>query len=73
MQLTTMTSTLLFLASLTLTLALDVELRSVECDTDLPVTADIFLDCDGSSRCTFGEPAMVNGTSKSTIVCRDHC
>jgi hypothetical protein len=53
--------------------ALDVELKSVSCDADLPVTAEIYLDCDGSSRCTFGEPAMVNGTRKSTNVCRDHC
>jgi hypothetical protein len=68
------TSNLLFiLASLTLANALDVELRTVSCDPDLPVTAEIYLDCDGSSRCTFGEPAMVNGTSKSTDVSRDHC
>jgi hypothetical protein len=67
------TSTFLFvLASLALANALDVELKSVSCDPDLPVTADINLDCDGSSRCTFGEPAMVNGTSKFTNVCRYH-
>lgn len=58
-------SKLLFLlASVALVNALDVELRSVNCDPDLPVTADIYLDCNGTSRCTFGEPAMVNGTSK---------
>jgi hypothetical protein len=53
------------LASLALANALDVELTAVSCDPNLPVTADIMLDCDGSSRCTFGEPALVNGTSKS--------
>jgi hypothetical protein len=63
------TSKLLFiLASLALANALDVELRTVNCNPDLPVTAEIVLDCDGSARCTFGEPAMVNGTSKSTNV-----
>jgi hypothetical protein len=69
------TSSLLFvLASLmALSNALDVELKSVTCDPDLPVTADIYLDCNGTSRCTFGEPAMVNGTRKLTNVCRDHC
>jgi hypothetical protein len=67
-------SNLLFVLASLLALAnsLDVELKSVSCDPDLPVTAEIYLDCDGSSRCTFGEPAMVNGTRKSTNVCRDH-
>jgi hypothetical protein len=69
------TSNLLFVLASLLTLAnaLDVELKSVSCDQDLPVTADIYLDCNGSSRCTFGERAMVNGTRKLTNVCRDHC
>jgi hypothetical protein len=63
---------LFVLASLTFANALDVELRSVSCDPDLPVTAEIYLNCNGTSRCTFGEPATVNGTCKSTNVCRDH-
>jgi hypothetical protein len=56
---------LFVLASFALVNSLDVELSSVECDPDLPVTADIVLNCDGSSRCTFGEAAGINGTSKS--------
>jgi hypothetical protein len=59
---------LLVLASLALTTALDIEINSVECDNNLPVRADITLDCDGSDRCTFGETALVSGTREFTSV-----
>ncbi len=61
------TMKLLFaLASLTLASALDVEITDVNCDTSLPISADIILDCNGSARCTFGGEAKVYGTSKLT-------
>jgi hypothetical protein len=57
---------LFVLSSLALATALDVEINSVDCDSSLPVTADIILDCNGSSRCTLGGEAMIYGTSKLT-------
>ena len=61
------TMKLLFvLSSLALASALDVEITDVNCDTSLPISADIILDCNGSARCTFGGEAKVYGTSKLT-------
>jgi hypothetical protein len=57
---------LFVLSSLALASALDVEITDVNCDTSLPISADIILDCNGSSRCTFGGEAKVYGTSKLT-------
>jgi hypothetical protein len=61
------TMKLLFvLSSLALASALDVEITDVNCDSSLPISADIILDCNGSTRCTFGGEAKVYGTSKLT-------
>jgi hypothetical protein len=57
---------LFVLITLSLASALDVELTGVQCDSSLPVSAEIILECDGSSRCTFNKAASVYGTSKST-------
>lgn len=57
---------LFVLSSLALATALDVEITDVNCDSSLPISADIILDCNGSSRCTFGGEAKVYGTSKLT-------
>ncbi|KAL7575563.1 hypothetical protein ACA910_020139 [Epithemia clementina (nom. ined.)] len=46
-------------------LPLDVEISSISCRQDLYVTVDYMeLDCNGSSRCTFGSYADVNGNLK---------
>lgn len=55
---------LVLLASLVVVNSLDVEVGYVTCDPDLPVSANITLDCNGSSRCSFGEEAQVNGTGE---------
>jgi len=44
---------------------LDVELEKISCNPDLPVTADLYLKCEGGSRCTFGNTTSLTGTSKS--------
>jgi hypothetical protein len=54
------------LSSLALASALDIEITDVNCDSSLPISADIILDCNGSSRCSFGGEAQVYGTSKLT-------
>ena len=48
---------------------LDVELVSTTCDDSLPVTADLYLQCEnGGSRCTFGNSSTLSGTCE-WLVC----
>jgi hypothetical protein len=42
--------------------ALDVQIVNVTCDESLPVTADVYLQCEGGGKCTFGEDASVYGS-----------
>lgn len=53
--------TALFLLLSWETLSLDVQIVNVTCDTNLPVTADVYLQCNGGGRCSFGESAKVYG------------
>ena len=48
--------------------SLDVELEAVTCDESLPVTANFYLRCSDSSRCTFGKDTLVYGTCKLRFV-----
>ena len=47
--------------------ALDLEIDHVQCDTSLPAYAEadaITMKCDGNTRCTLGEDAMISGERK---------
>ena len=44
---------------------LDVELEGITCDESLQVTADLYMQCSGGGRCTFGgNSTTLSGTSK---------
>jgi hypothetical protein len=44
---------------------LDVSLEHVVCDSTLPVTADLYMQCNSTgARCTFGDVVNLYGTSK---------
>ena len=51
------------------TIALDIEFDSIQCDTSLPAYAldgDLQMTCDdgSSTKCSFGQDAVISGTSK---------
>lgn len=47
--------------------SLDVQIVNVTCDETLPVTADLYLQCNGGGKCTFGEDAKVYGSCKFVL------
>jgi hypothetical protein len=51
---------------------LDVRLSEYSCDRNLPVTADIYMQCqDGGTRCSFGDYVLIYGsrTCIHSLVC----
>jgi hypothetical protein len=48
--------------------ALDVQIVNVTCDESLPVTADVYLQCEGGGKCTFGEEASVYGSCTCVLL-----
>lgn len=49
--------------------ALDLILDSITCDEALPYYAtDFDMKCDGQTRCTFGEDAVIYGERKLKVV-----
>jgi hypothetical protein len=61
---------LLLLSLPCLTSALDLEFDSIQCDTKLPAYAEengITMTCNGSTRCTMGDSAVISGESKFRI------
>lgn len=54
-------SVLLTLSTLVVVSALDVEISDFTCDNSYPMTTTLEMSCNGTSRCTFGETAIISG------------
>ena len=60
----------LFFSTISVVSGLDLRVVNTTCDPTLPLTADIYLQCNGDARCTFGEVSKVYG--KCTLHASSH-